>query len=562
MKYLIRAGVLSAMLLLTGIKFCYSQDFILDNLKKELNFQIDKYKADSNKPYFIQFNVIENRNYKIKCSMGSLISSDHDFYRAFTPEIRIGSYALDNTHQNESNPFAGMNFGKLPVTYLATEDSVFQFSRSIRKTTENEYKSTLESFTENNKHYIDKPVKSHKDDFDHQKPNVYYEKPLTFSFDKNLWENKLKQFTDYFKKSEFIESADANLIYVYNRQYIVNTEGSSIVQNNVNTQIVIAILIKCSDNNMVPLYRTYSATTLEGLPSDSALIQQAHELLTLALQLKDAPMAEAYSGPCILSSTASGVFFHEIFGHRVEGHRLNSKMDAQTFKNKTGSEILPSFLSITYDPSQKKYNNADLFGYYKFDDQAVSSQPVEVIKDGKLTNFLMCRTPIDSIHSSNGHGRGSLGYPIVSRQSNMFVTSSKTLTEIQLKQQLIKTCKKEKLKYGLYFKEVIGGFTATSSLSPNYFSVIPTIVYRIYTDGRPDELVKGVSLIGTPLSMFSEITSVGDEITVNDGYCGAESGYIPVSTISPSILVSKIETQKTFEIKNETFQLSRPDISK
>jgi len=237
-------------------------------------------------------------------------------------------------------------------------------------------------------------------------------------------------------------------------------------------------------------------------------------------------------------------------------------MDAQTFKNKTGSEILPSFLSITYDPSQKKYNNADLFGYYKFDDQAVSSQPVEVIKDGKLTNFLMCRTPIDSIHSSNGHGRGSLGYPIVSRQSNMFVTSSKTLTEIQLKQQLIKTCKKEKLKYGLYFKEVIGGFTATSSLSPNYFSVIPTIVYRIYTDGRPDELVKGVSLIGTPLSMFSEITSVGDEITVNDGYCGAESGYIPVSTISPSILVSKIETQKTFEIKNETFQLSRPDISK
>jgi TldD protein len=562
MMYLIRAKVLLTILLVSGIKCSYAQDFILDNLKKELNFQVDKYKADTNKPYFIQFDVNEVRNYEIKCSLGSLISSDHNYYRVFTPEVRIGSYALDNTHPSESNPFSGMNYGKQTATYLTIEDSVFQISRSIRKTMADEYKSTLESFTENNKNYIDKPEKSHKNDFDREKPNVYYESPLSFSFDKTLWENKIKELSDFFKKADFIESADADLICIYKRQYIVNTEGSSIVQNNVNAQIAIALLVKCSDNNLVPLLRTFSAVTIDGLPNDSALMNQAIELKTLAMQLKDAPLAEAYSGPCILSSSASGVFFHEIFGHRVEGHRLNSKLDAQTFKNKTGTEILPSFLSITYDPTIQKYKNDYLFGYYKFDDQAVNSQPVEVVKDGKLINFLMCRTPIDSIHSSNGHGRGSLGYGIVSRQSNMFVSSTKTLTESQLRQQLIKTCKKGKQKYGLYFKEVIGGFTATSSLSPNYFSVIPTVVYKIYADGRPDELVKGVSLIGTPLSMFSEITHVGEEIMVNNGYCGAESGYIPVSTISPSILVSKIETQKMYEIKKETYQLSRPDISK
>lgn len=70
------------------------------------------------------------------------------------------------------------------------------------------------------------------------------------------------------------------------------------------------------------------------------------------------------------------------------------------------------------------------------------------------------------------------------------------------------------------------------------------MVYRVYTDGRPDELVRGVDLIGTPLTSFSKIVAAGDRPEVFNGMCGAESGWVPVATISPSILTTQIEVQK------------------
>ena len=114
---------------------------------------------------------------------------------------------------------------------------------------------------------------------------------------------------------------------------------------------------------------------------------------------------------------------------------------------------------------------------------------------------------------------------------------------------LIKQCKKQKLEYGYYFKEVTGGFTMTGRLIPNAFNVTPNEVYRVYVDGRPDELVRGVDLIGTPLSMFSTIQAAGNEEGLFNGFCGAESGRVPVATIAPAIFVGKIETQK----KNQKF---------
>jgi predicted Zn-dependent protease len=69
------------------------------------------------------------------------------------------------------------------------------------------------------------------------------------------------------------------------------------------------------------------------------------------------------------------------------------------------------------------------------------------------------------------------------------------------------------------------------------------VVYRIYPDGR-EELVRGVDLIGTPLIAFSKITAADDQVAVFNGICGAESGAVPVSAVSPGLLVSQIEVQR------------------
>jgi predicted Zn-dependent protease len=74
--------------------------------------------------------------------------------------------------------------------------------------------------------------------------------------------------------------------------------------------------------------------------------------------------------------------------------------------------------------------------------------------------------------------------------------------------------------------------------------VLPVVVYRVYADGRKDELVRGVDIVGTPLSCFAKILATGDDPAVFNGTCGAESGWVPVSAVSPSILVGEIEIEK------------------
>jgi predicted Zn-dependent protease len=261
-------------------------------------------------------------------------------------------------------------------------------------------------------------------------------------------------------------------------------------------------------------------------------------------KLKTAPVVDPYIGPAILSGKASGVFFHEILGHRLEGHRQKSESDAQTFKKKVGEKVLPEFMSIVFDPTIKELQGLKLSGAYSFDDEGTKGEKVVCIENGILKDFLMSRTPIDNFPRSNGHARCQPGLKPVSRQSNLLVESKNILSEQQLRQMLIEECKKQNKAFGLIFTENQGGFTSTGRVSPNAFNVTPLVVFKVYTDGRPDELVRGVDLIGTPLTTFGKIMATGSKLEVFNGTCGAESGGVPVSAVSPSILVSEIEVQK------------------
>ena len=130
------------------------------------------------------------------------------------------------------------------------------------------------------------------------------------------------------------------------------------------------------------------------------------------------------------------------------------------------------------------------------------------------------------------------------RQGNLIVTSAKTEPETELRKQLIEEAKKQGKAYGLYFADISSGFAVTTRSSPQAFQVIPLVVWRVYVDGRPDELVRGVSIVGTPLAAMKRILATGDKSEVFNGECGAESGTIPVSAVAPAMLVSEMETQR------------------
>ena len=169
---------------------------------------------------------------------------------------------------------------------------------------------------------------------------------------------------------------------------------------------------------------------------------------------------------------------------------------------------------------------------------------MELIQDGVLKTFLMSRLPIASFSETNGHGRAEVGHIPTGRQGNLIVTSTKSVPETELRKQLIEEAKKQGKPYGLYFEDISSGFAVTTRSSPQAFQVIPLVVWRVYVDGRPDELVRGVSIVGTPQAALNRILATGDKSEVFNGICGAESGSVPVSAVAPAMLVSEMETQK------------------
>jgi len=269
------------------------------------------------------------------------------------------------------------------------------------------------------------------------------------------------------------------------------------------------------------------------------------------------PLVDPYTGPAILSSRATGVFFHEVFGHRIEGQRQKNETEGQTFKKMVGQSVLPPFLSVYFDPTLRHYGNTDLVGSYDFDDQGVKARRVTAVQDGILKNFLMSRRPIEGFPESNGHGRAQPGFTPVARQSNLIVENAKPVSRDELKKMLISQMKEQNKPFGLIFDDIEGGFTITGRMIPNAFNVLPIMVYKVTPDGA-EELVRGVDLIGTPLTVFSKIIAADNEKFVFNGICGAESGGVPVSAGGPAILVSQVEVQKKVKSQERSPILGPP----
>jgi len=496
-------------------------------------------------PYFISYSVRENESIEIETSLGALRSSQKDQSRLLDIDVRVGDYNLDNTHQlrgqrgaNTSSPFS------YPVL-MPIDNDVDALRSVIWLETDRKYKAAVERFIQvkaNRTIKVDEEDTSA--DMSRQKSETAT-LPLA-SVDMNVanWEKKLKAFSAAFNKYPEVYEGTLSISANANNDYLVNSEGTSIQHGRASWRLSIYARTKADDGMDLYRFEAFDSHTMERLPSDEKIRQTIETMVADLKALRAAPVIDPFTGPAILSGRASGVFFHEIFGHRIEGHRQKSETEGQTFTKKVNQPILPDFISVVDDPTTERISDVDLNGYYKFDDDGVAAQKVTVVDKGILKNFLMSRSPISGFETSNGHGRKAPGYRTVGRQGNLIVQATNTVSDAKLRAMLIDEAKKQGKTFGLLFKDISGGFTLTGRSSPQSFQVTPIMVYRIYVDGRPDELVRGVDLIGTPLTSFSKIVAAGDTLEIFNGFCGAESGYVPVAAVSPSILTTQIEVQK------------------
>ena len=517
-------------------------DPVMQSLKDELTRSVASFKSQTQPPYYLAYELTDNHGYSLTAEYGVLIQSNESRTRNLDVDLRVGDPRLDNTHPLRER---GMGRDMSPFLHrpIPIENDAIALRTAIWAETDRKYREALEQLAAVKANDTVKVQgEDTSGDFSAEPAARYYEDEKPFSFDRRQWEKKLADLTSVFSTGE-VDVGQAELTAETETRRFVNTEGSELRMSQTFYRLLIQTSIKADDGMELPVYRTFAAFTPEGLPSDAELKAAFAEVLADARKLKTAPVADAYTGPAILSGRSSAVFFHEIFGHRVEAQRQKLEDEAQTFKKKVNQEVLPPDFSVFSDPTASRMGKLELVGYYPYDDEGVKAQRVTVVSHGVLKNFLTSRSPIENFPTSNGHGRRQQGYEVVARQSNLIVESSKTVPRAELKSLLIAQIKQANKPYGLLFDDIEGGFTFTQRGLPNAFNVIPTMVYRVYPDGR-EELVRGVDLIGTPLIAFSKIVAADNEVGVFNGICGAESGWVPVSAVSPGILVSQIEVQR------------------
>jgi len=518
---------------------------VLQAMKAELARSIGTFKTQPTPPYFLSYEITDDRTVSVNSSFGKITSSTSGHNRQLDIDLRVGGYHLDNTHAiRGGGPDLSAMFERFSMIPMPLEDDPLAIRTVIWRSTDEKYRRAVEQLTKVKTNVeVQAAPEDKSDDFSREPAQKHYEVAAPLEADRQTWEGKLRKYTAPFAAFGDMYEANAEFLADVETRWYVNSDGSEIQVSKPFYRLFIYAFTKADDGMELPRYESYFGIRPGDLPDDATVLKAVDKMIEDLKALRAAPIVEPYTGPAILSGRASAVFFHEVFGHRVEGHRQKSEEEGQTFKKKVGDAVLPTTFSVYSDPTLHQLAGVDLVGSYDFDNEGVAAQRVTVVDHGTFRNFLMSRSPIEGFPHSNGHGRKQQGYPVVARQSNLIVDVANPVTHAELKKMLIDEVKKQNKPFGLYFEEIEGGFTLTGRTIPNAFNVLPIIVYRIYPDGK-EELVRGVDLIGTPLTTFSKVVTGDDHVAVFNGLCGAESGMVPVSAASPALLVSQIEVQK------------------
>jgi TldD protein len=516
-----------------------TSDMVLATMQRELKRATTSLAKTDPSPYFLSYAVSDIDATVIVASNGGVIFSTSLVRRQGDVMTHVGSLALDNTH-NQSRE-SGIVSGSLPLNSDADA-----MARVLWQLTDRGYEQASAAFA---KVKTSNVVQADEED---KSPDFSTEAPLThadamqfrpFTAQK-AWEERTRKISATFLKYPEVYSSVVYFTATADRSYLATSEGSALVRPSAMVRLVIQAAARADDGTELVRVESFQAATAEQLPSDADLEAKVAKMSGDLKDLRAAPSADPYAGPAMLSGRAAAVFFHEVLGHRLEGHRQRDESEGQTFTKKVNQLVLPEFLSVTDDPTMKELNGVKLAGYYDYDDEGVAAQRVTAVENGVLKNFLMSRMPIKNFTQSNGHGRRQPGLMATGRQGNLIVNSTNTVKDAELRQKFVEEIKKQGKPFGLYFDDIQGGFTLTGRTSPQAFQVLPVMVYRVYADGRPDELVRGVDIVGTPLLSLNNIMLTGDTLQVFNGVCGAESGQVPVAAAAPAMLFSTIEVQK------------------
>lgn len=513
-------------------------------------------------PYFISYRLIEQTGHQLVARYGTLFDDRQGREAKLAVDVRVGSYEQDSSEGVDSSPFFFGDPGG--PSYLASNDAPLTTDPAALRNalwllTDQKYKEALSNWLKHKAHAVyAMEEEDEADSFTKEEPSRFVQQPLDFPFAKERWAQTAKELSALFQGTPELFDSEVRISADKMLRVQVNSEGTELITEETLYAVHVQAVTRAVDGQLLDNSRDFYAAREGQLPTPEQMRKETEAMIAELLALRKAPVIDPYTGPAILAPVATGVLFHEAVGHRLEGERQHDDNEGRTFKGQVGNAVLPSFLTVIDDPTQRDFEGTPLNGYYRFDDEGVLGQRTTLLEQGVLRSFLLSRKPVQGFTHSNGHGRAQGTRTPMARMANLFVHSSKQVSDAKLRQMLIAEAKRAKKPYALIIRDITGGNTNTSTYGYQAFKGVPRLVYRVDVKTGKEELVRGVEIVGTPLTSINKIIATGDEVGVFNGFCGAESGYVPVSTVAPAALITELELQRTAKANQRSPAIGSP----
>jgi TldD protein len=510
-------------------------------------------------PYYSSFLLRDTNWFNTVASSGSMHRRNSDQTRTVYCDIRVGSWRFDHVRDggltDNEDELESTNFVKVPVddrSYDGLELGLWRLSEA-------KFREALADY--NNKEVsgvsrVDPNKKFQSFIKTERVRSIKYARPE--KFEEERWVRFCKEASRWMAELPNLSGAWVEFDASNESKIFVNSEGSVIVQHGHIFTLSATFQKLTSTGSMIEQDYVLNTATLREMPSMTEFRRSLYEKYEQLQRLIKAKKIHAFSGPVLLCPQPAGLLIHEAIGHRLEGNRLLSSGEGQTFKNQEGKRIINLDVTVRDYPKLKEFKGKRCVGAYDYDDEGVKAENALLIDDGKLSGFLTSRAAIyERNYRSNGHGRNASWQRPISRMGVTIIKGKKTVTFGKLRELLIEEIKRQGKPFGMIVYETSGGETETTRYDFQAFSGEISYATLVYPNGR-EVVVRGVNFVGTPLQALNNILAVSEQRELDNGFCGAESGMIPVSTISPAILLSNLELQAKDEELVTPFILRAP----
>lgn len=556
MKYM-KALAVVMVVLVHNIGLAHDSDWILKAMTEELERNKAKLRLEGYEPaYFMSYTVRDGERWYISGKNGALFASNHLPHRFVTVDVRVGSYEMDSSEDSDSFFSSGQKY--VPNTLAPIDRSEKALRRVLWLMSDYKYKAALVSYLKVKGKRVNDPRTRVVGSMSKADPICLHEPVTPLVFDAKTWEQGIRRISAVFLDFPEIFDSSVEISAMRHTRYIVTTEGTSVSTTDHYYQLYVAAVTRADDGQLLQDSLNYYGRSYGDIPSPEKVEKEARAMAERLVRMRSAPVLEPATVPVLMSPEAVGVFFHETVGHRLEGQRQEDEEEGRTFKGRIGQKILPEFVNLYDDPNLKTAEGKALNGHYRVDDEGVAAQRAVLVENGVLKGFLLSRRPVEGFEKSNGHGRSDGFQQPVGRMANLVVEGLSPVPYAKLREMLLEEVRRQGKPYGLIIETIAGGATNTSTYGFQAFKGVPRVAWRVDAVTGEAQLVRGFEIVGTPLSSINRILATSDYYGVFNGYCGAESGSVPVSTVAPAMLFAEVELQRTNEGKEKSPILPPP----